>query len=463
MTIYIQDNQYSNEVKDQLRKIVYSDKSLIISSTSILAPGADPALRYFEVTYQPPATLVGQDLGRQLINKLANQSAKHTFIHGEHPFFRASVEGNDTVVQNEGGGFTTDRLLPPHVSLYVDGTSDSKRYPITIEEPWLNTNEIFEDPYIRLYHELLHAEGLIDQIPHSHPVLIPKVNQLRTQRGLGYEREVPWCFIVSAASGSASSKEVEALQQIRNQLLRPNRIGHLIEHRIYAAYMRFSPQVAQAIERSSELRWLILEIIVRPFIVFLALTRDYAFETQNRRQLRSTIERFRERLLERYTWAELSELSGLIASWASRLRSPPDPVIAVQPPRSWQGVNAEGVLDYLSATINAAVPNDPYITWATRPLSAIWEIVVDRSSCPEELFIERVHGWVANLPLPDELHQLPPEAIADGLRELAQTVLKHEPLRAALARRIEVDRGGSGHHERFAPGSGGAEMEELRC
>jgi hypothetical protein len=463
MTIYIEDNQYSNEVKDQLRKVVNGDKSLIISPTSVSIDD----VKYFQVTYQPATTLVGPgnpDLGKALINKLANQSEKHIYIHGEHPFFRIPpVGGEDYVVQNEGGGFTTDTQRYPHVDLYVDGTENNQRYPITIEEPGFNSTEVFEDPYIRLYHEFLHAEGLIDRIPHSHPVIEPKVNQLRTQRGLGYEIEVPYCFIVSAASGSATSKEVEALQQIRNQLLRPNRIGHLIERRIYSAYMRFSPAVAQAIERSAELRWLILEIIVRPFIVFLDLTKGYAFETQDRRQLRSTIEQFRERLLERHTWAELAELSGLIASWASRLQSPPDPAIAMQDPPSRQGVNAERVLGWLSASINAAAPNDPYIIWATRPLSAIWEIVVDRGPCPEELFIDRVHGWVADLPLPDELRQLPPEAIADGLRELEQTALKHEPLRAALVRRIELERGGAGHYQPFAPASHGPEMEALRC
>jgi hypothetical protein len=462
MTIYIEDNQYSSEMKDELRKVVNGDKSLIISPTSVSIDDT----KYFQVTYQPASTLIGPsnpDLGKALVKKLANQTEKHIYIHGEHPFFRMSIGGEDCVVQNKGGGFTTDTRRHPHIDVYVDGTANNQRYPITIEEPGLNSTEVLEHPYVRLYHELLHAEGYIDNIRHSHPVIEPKVNQFRTQRGLGYEIEVPYCFIVSAASGSATSKEVEALQQIRNQMLRPNHIGHLIERRIYTAYMRFSPEVARAIKRSAELRWLILEIIVRPFIVFLVLTRDYAFETQDRRQLRGTIERFRERLLERYTWSELSELSGLIARWASRLRSPPDPAVAVQHPPSRHGVNAAGVLDYLSASINAAVPNDPYIIWATRPLSAIWEIVVDRSSPPEELFIDRVHGWVADLPVPDELRRLPPEAIADGFRELEQTALKHAPLRAALVRRIEFERGEASHYQPFTPASRRPEVEALRC
>jgi hypothetical protein len=463
MTIYIEDNEYANEMKDQLREIVNGDKSLIISPTSISLDD----IKYFQVTYQPVTTLIGPgnpDLGKELIKKLANQSGKHIYIHGVQPSLGMLTRtGEYKVIQNEGGGFTTDQNQYPHVDLYVDATAANQRYPITIEEPWMNTTEKFEAPYVRLYHELLHAEGLIDQVSHSHGVIIPKVNQLRAQRSFGYQREEP-CFIVSAASGSSTSEEVETLQKIRNEVLRQNRIGKLIEQHVYAAYMRFSPQIAQEVARSIQLRRIVLEIFVEPFIAFLVLTRDYALEKQNRREMRQTIERVRRRLGERYTWSELSEVSRLVGIWAVRLRSPASPGTGMVYPLSWEGVDAEGVLDYLLASINAEVPNDPYIIWAIRPLADMWQIVVDRSPRPERLFIDRVHGWVADLPVPDELHQLPPQAIAEAIRELGQTVFKHDPLRSTLIRRIiRADSGKRTDDDLFGSGHRATEIEELRC
>src|SRR5262245_26881570 len=132
MSIYVEDNKYTQEVRDELDKIAnpYSDYGQypffpcdgLLFSPSATVAGGDTALpesagKFFQVTF--PTLVFDNDLGQNLIYELANYPSKHVFIHGVPPnFFRTYYDnrGNTETmwVSQQGGGFTTDLKSAPN-------------------------------------------------------------------------------------------------------------------------------------------------------------------------------------------------------------------------------------------------------------------------------------------------------------------------------------------------------------
>lgn len=190
MSIFVEDNEFASEVKGQLELIAHplrcGLRPMFLPSSG-LAGGAAVSTNYFRVDY--PTATHPSDLGAKLLNRLANYLPKHVFIHGVPNNWYVLIRRESLSVRERGGGITTDEISYPHVDLFVDGSKDNKNYEIrakglgTIRE---------RNPFVRLYHELLHAEGLIFGQDHGHSTTVfPKTNDFCRQRNLGYERVLP--------------------------------------------------------------------------------------------------------------------------------------------------------------------------------------------------------------------------------------------------------------------------------
>jgi hypothetical protein len=203
LSIFIEDNDYAGAVKADLTRISHpqADPHLCDLRGPTFLPPVPMAIgdkvssgTYFKVDY--PAPTHPSDPGAQLLSKLANYRPKHIFVHGVRNDFRWTYydpRGSTLTkfISEEGGGLTTDMKSQPHVDLYIDGSETNVSYPITIKQDHCFISISERNPYVRLYHELLHAEGLIFGLAHGHWTVIPKTNEFRRQRGLGYERVLP--------------------------------------------------------------------------------------------------------------------------------------------------------------------------------------------------------------------------------------------------------------------------------
>lgn len=90
------------------------------------------------------------------------------------------------------------------------------------------------------------------------------------------------CFIVTAATGSRTSAEVDALRAARDRVAQRSELaGQLIE-RIYEEYRTFSPPLANRMRGDSEIRTKVLDLVVRPLVTWYQLAVVLAFDHENR-------------------------------------------------------------------------------------------------------------------------------------------------------------------------------------
>lgn len=213
MVLYVERNQFTSVVEDQLRKVAKASSlavDLMLMPFQPVAEGAQKhgehykdIIRYHRVRY--PRPVVPSDLGAKLVHLLANHQNRHVFIHGwaKHwPILIDEKQGSSTIqllndrtsLDKTGGGLTTDANIYPHIQVFVDCSEQSMgSYKIDVNEwqdnwNWRTRKAI---PYVRLFHELTHAERIIKGQNNSEPMVVPLVNQFRKQRGLNFTRVVP--------------------------------------------------------------------------------------------------------------------------------------------------------------------------------------------------------------------------------------------------------------------------------
>jgi len=85
-----------------------------------------------------------------------------------------------------------------------------------------------------------------------------------------------FCFIVSAASGSPRSPEVEAFRRLRDDSLRCTHLGQVLFEAFFREYYQFSPRIAAEIEGSPEFKRAVLDFFVEPLLGFFAIFREVA-------------------------------------------------------------------------------------------------------------------------------------------------------------------------------------------
>jgi hypothetical protein len=86
------------------------------------------------------------------------------------------------------------------------------------------------------------------------------------------------CLIVSLASGSSRSREVRALRDIRDRILRRTEIGFAFFDELHYDYYGFSPQACSIMSDDAEIAPLVLEGYVVPFLTMLRTLKAYAFD-----------------------------------------------------------------------------------------------------------------------------------------------------------------------------------------
>ena len=88
----------------------------------------------------------------------------------------------------------------------------------------------------------------------------------------------PDCFIVTAATGSASSAEVTALRALRERVKARSRLGAELVDAIYGEYERFSPPIAARLGADAAARGLVLRSVVEPLFAWYALAGALALD-----------------------------------------------------------------------------------------------------------------------------------------------------------------------------------------
>ncbi|MGH7497794.1 MAG: CFI-box-CTERM domain-containing protein [Gemmatimonadales bacterium] len=89
------------------------------------------------------------------------------------------------------------------------------------------------------------------------------------------------CVIVTVASQSGISAEVQALRVLRDRVLRKSELGFTFFDRLFRAYYSFSPQVVSLMARNPNLRPLILDVYVRPLIRSLQMIQHLTIDRGN--------------------------------------------------------------------------------------------------------------------------------------------------------------------------------------
>ena len=204
MSLFIADENFVPEVTRQLMIVALPNPTAgqqpVILPPKVVAEGrlrhwwSKTDIKYSQVTFHNSTSLT--DLGAQLVAKFANNPARHVFIHGVDSAVTIILKGGTAAeerhqVEGLGGGFTTDVDTYPHIEVFVDASAGNTNYGIwtTDYKGWGRGKGL---PYVRLYHELVHADRIMTGLPHGEKTMVPLVNKFRNQRGLGYERATPW-------------------------------------------------------------------------------------------------------------------------------------------------------------------------------------------------------------------------------------------------------------------------------
>lgn len=204
MSLFIADDKFAREIKRQLIIVALPNSAAgqqpVFLPSQVTAGGrlrhwwSEADIKYTQVVYNNSASL--NDLGAKLVAKLATDPVTHVFIHGADPYVQiifkyGAPDEERHSVKGLGGGFTTDVETAPHIEVFVDGSAGNTDYPIwtTDYRGWGRGKGL---PYVRLYHELVHADRMMSNLTHGEKTMVPLVNQFRKQRGLGYERAKPW-------------------------------------------------------------------------------------------------------------------------------------------------------------------------------------------------------------------------------------------------------------------------------
>lgn len=155
------------------------------------------------------------------------------------------------------------------------GTTDANgRFTATLDD--LETTPIFKvtkQDYVsaNAVCDKATEAGTVKVIPMDNPNSIPDGQDPNVPGESGGQEFDGGCFIVTAATGSASSVEVTALRALREDIRARSHLASLLIDRIYDDYARFSPQIAAELRQNDTARGLTLSAIVRPLFAWYRL------------------------------------------------------------------------------------------------------------------------------------------------------------------------------------------------
>ena len=84
------------------------------------------------------------------------------------------------------------------------------------------------------------------------------------------------CFIVSAATGSPQSDEVNQLRMLRDRVAGMSGLSTRLIDLIYDEYFRYSPEIAKRVENDRMTQQAVLAVVVRPLLAWYSLAGELA-------------------------------------------------------------------------------------------------------------------------------------------------------------------------------------------
>jgi hypothetical protein len=215
------------------------------------------------------------------------------------------------------------------------------------------------------------------------------------------------CFIVSAATGSPDSREVQELRGLRDRIAYVSQLGARLIDAIYHDYYQFSPEIASAIEQDPVSREVTLSSVVRPLLGWYALAGALALEHSQTGTVAA---------VERATIAAKDDAIGgpTVASFVESIRTG-QPLPPNMPPR---------LAAYIPKLQRAASLR--FASWAILdPLVRLW-----RGDLKTE-----VADWLATAPI-EQLSVAMPAGLSGELNALARLFDFNPGARAQLGARL---------------------------
>ncbi|MBA5635714.1 peptidase [Duganella sp. LX20W] len=206
------------------------------------------------------------------------------------------------------------------------------------------------------------------------------------------------CFIVTAASGSAQSKEVTGMRALRDQVAaRAPLAGRLIDA-IYDQYWRFSPALADQIAESEAARMGVMALVVRPLFAWFQLAGQLALAPDDTAAVRQAEKELRSACPRYLSPAKVASYLALL------LRGEPLPA------------GAPGLVTQLEPQLRSALAL-PLVQWAIfEPLQRTWHGAAERLDMRSQ-----VAAWLGAAPL-DCVMSPTPQQLEEELASLASLV-----------------------------------------
>lgn len=181
------------------------------------------------------------------------------------------------------------------------------------------------------------------------------------------------CFIVTAASGSPVSDEVETLRSLRDTVAERSRIADALIAAVYDEYWQFSPAIAERIADSSDTRDMAMLAVVRPLLAWYSLATSLALGRDDK-EAQAT------KLAEACPgWVDPASIASLIDHIRRHRTVPGD-----APPF------VEAIAAHLVKGASL-----PLVDWAIlRPLQSAWEL-----ASGDEKAQDAIASWLADAPV----------------------------------------------------------------
>lgn len=349
------------------------------------------------------------------------------------------------------GSFDPGNPLLSHISIFYDTSlCNGSGYWVMKD----GAGQVQLDNAITLYHELAHAfkyviwGNIADETQAS-----DDENDMRDVEGADHrdinnhtggcgggipttEDPPPNCIIVSLATGSPYSNEVNSLRNLREHILRRSEVGDDFFKQFFYSYYGFSPEVCRLMRHQPALRPLIKKYFVAPLLAGLELLVHYA-EHQGQ-GLVDLIHRQakREEFKEIYQPEFLREL----AAYLSFTKNYNQAAISMALTSKGEGfAEIAGLLQH----VNDEIIKDDFINWALVDVLKIWlssASLLTTEKTDEETNSEvqaLISEWISHLPITSIWKEFSHLETENELFSLEQFIFERESKEIFAERVIE--------------------------
>jgi hypothetical protein len=220
------------------------------------------------------------------------------------------------------------------------------------------------------------------------------------------------CFIVSAATGSPESEEINQLRRLRDRVSVVSGLGAQLIDLVYGEYFQFSPAVAEQLAGDVMARQAVLAVVVRPLLAWYALAGALGPGFENR----STEEAARAVVDACPTLFGRSAVANALAALRSDGELSPGAARAL-------GQFAPGIRE---------VAGMRFVAWAILdPLARLWSAAARDSD-----MVHEVAQWLAAAPLEATVPPTDPVALDREIAALARLLAFRPEVKLDLGPRL---------------------------